>query len=176
MKLSKAVAIMKQTMYNITKIITNERRDCTMPNIKQVAKYILQKKGTLSTLKLQKLCYYCQAWHLAWEDVPLFDEDFEAWANGPVCPTLFQCHKGKFSISADEINVTLDDNTFTNVQKTDIDNVLQFYGDKESHWLSELTHQERPWKETREAAGARPGDVCTKIISKDIMQDYYAGL
>ena len=46
-------------------------------------------------MKLQKLVYYCQAWSLAWDDVPLFDEDFPAWANGPVCPELFDLHHGK---------------------------------------------------------------------------------
>lgn len=147
-----------------------------MVNIKQVAKYILHKVGPISTLKLQKLCYYCQAWYLAWESVPLFNEDFEAWANGPVCPELFQCHRGKFAISEDEINETVSDDTFTDVQKNDMNKVLQYYGEKESHWLSELTHKERPWKETRAEAGAQPGDYCTRVISKEIMQDYYAGL
>ena len=49
-------------------------------------------------MKLQKLVYYCQAWSLAWDDKPLFDEDFEAWANHPVCPELFKHHKGKVYI------------------------------------------------------------------------------
>ena len=31
-----------------------------------VAKYILTKQGMMSTWKLQKLCYYAQAWSLAW--------------------------------------------------------------------------------------------------------------
>lgn len=44
----------------------------------------------MTTMKLEKLTYYCQAWSLAWDDVPLFDEEFEAWANGPVCPQLFE--------------------------------------------------------------------------------------
>ena len=45
-----------------------------MANVFDVAKYILEKLGTLSTMKLQKLCYYCQAWSLVWDDTPLFDE------------------------------------------------------------------------------------------------------
>ena len=147
-----------------------------MANIKQVAKYILQKQGTISTLKLQKLCYYCQARYLAWENVPLFEEDFQAWANGPVCPELFQCHRGKFSISASEIDETIADDTFSDVQKNDMDKVLNYYGEKDPHWLSELTHQERPWKETRANAGVSPGDYCTSVIPKELIQDYYAGL
>ena len=70
-----------------------------MANIISVAKYILEQRGAMTTMKLQKLCYYSQAWSLAWDDKPLFDEDFQAWANGPVCPELFRWHKGKFAIS-----------------------------------------------------------------------------
>lgn len=50
-----------------------------------VAKYILCQCGKMSTWKLQKLCYYAQAWHLAWTGNPIFAEDFQAWSNGPVC-------------------------------------------------------------------------------------------
>ena len=40
----------------------------------------------LTNLKLQKLMYYSQAWHLALRDIPLFNEDFQAWVHGPVLP------------------------------------------------------------------------------------------
>lgn len=47
-----------------------------MANVFDTAKYILEKSGKMSTMKLQKLCYYSQAWALVWDDAPLFDEDF----------------------------------------------------------------------------------------------------
>lgn len=46
-----------------------------MANIFDTAKYILEKSGSMSTMKLQKLCYYSQAWSLVWDDSPLFEED-----------------------------------------------------------------------------------------------------
>ena len=55
---------------------TGERSD-NMANIKQLAKYILDRKGRMTTMKLQKLCYYCQAWSMAWEEIPLIEENFE---------------------------------------------------------------------------------------------------
>ena len=73
-----------------------------MASVLCVANYILRKIGPTTTMKLQKLVYYCQAWSLAWDDKPLFDEDFEAWANGPVCPELFKHHKGKFTLEAED--------------------------------------------------------------------------
>ena len=48
-----------------------------------IAKYILHQRGRMSTMKLQKLCYYAQAWSLVWDDTPLFDEDFSAWRKRP---------------------------------------------------------------------------------------------
>lgn len=54
-----------------------------MANVFDVAKYILVQRGEMSTMKLQKLCYYCQAWSLVWDDKPLFEEEFQAWANVP---------------------------------------------------------------------------------------------
>jgi hypothetical protein len=65
-------------------------------SIVDIAKYILRVKDECTTMKLQKLCYYSQAWTLVWDDIPLFPEDFEAWANGPVSPVLFALHKGMF--------------------------------------------------------------------------------
>lgn len=147
-----------------------------MASIIDVAKYILERKGAMSTMKLQKLCYYSQAWTLAWDEVPLFQEDFQAWANGPVCRELFDFHRGQFLISADDLPQLCGKHNLLITECETIDKVLDFYGDKEGHWLSELTHKERPWKEARQKANALPGDSCSEVITKESMADYYAGL
>ena len=143
-----------------------------MANIFDTAKYILERSGSMSTMKLQKLCYYSQAWSLVWDDSPLFEEDFQAWENGPVCPELFFKTQGKYKVSAsDETggNGDLYDN-----QKDTIDRVLAHYGGHDAQWLSQLTHMEDPWIKAREGmpAGAR----CTNIITKESMALYYGGL
>lgn len=75
-----------------------------MATVFDVAQYILEKTGKISTMKLQKLCYYSQAWALAWTEDPLFSEPFQAWVNGPVCPDLFQLHRGKFMVTSGDIS------------------------------------------------------------------------
>jgi uncharacterized phage-associated protein len=55
-----------------------------MPSVLDVAQYILQRSGGMTTGKLQKLVYYSQAWSLVWDQRPLFNERIEAWANGPI--------------------------------------------------------------------------------------------
>lgn len=144
-----------------------------MAEVFHVARYVLNRAGAMTTMKLEKLVYYCQAWSLAWDGVPLFDEDFQAWANGPVCPELFATHKGLFWLGAEYYN-DYEPYPFTRCQADTMDAVLRGYADKEPQWLSELTHKERPWRETRR--GIKPGEPCDSIISKELMQDYYGGL
>ncbi len=143
-----------------------------MVNIFDVAKYILEKCGTMSTMKLQKLCYYAQAWSLVWDDRPLFEEEFQAWANGPVCEELFQKTKGKFLVTAEDETGGL--GGLTDNQKDTIDEVIAYYAKHNAQWLSRLTHLEAPWKLAR---GALPeGAASTAIISKESMAIYYGGL
>ena len=66
-----------------------------MASVFDVAKYILNKKGRMSPMKLQKLVYYSQCWSLAWDDKPLFNNRIEAWANGPVVRDLYTFHRSK---------------------------------------------------------------------------------
>ena len=136
-----------------------------------VAAYILKKSGALSTMKLQKLVYYCQAWSLVWDEKPLFKENIEAWTNGPVVRELFSYHRGNFEIS--EILIgnpdVLNDN-----QKETIDAVLKFYGDKPAQWLIDLSHSEKPWKEARKDLDI--DEISNRVISIESMAEYYSSL
>ena len=144
-----------------------------MASVFDVAKYILHIKGALSTWKLEKLCYYSQSWELAWTAIPIFGEDFEAWANGPVCPELFHAHQGRYIIAENELPRG-DRNNLTDAQKADIDIVLRDYGDMDPYDLRELSHTEAPWKNAR---GNLPeGARCNNIITKDSMGEYYGSL
>ena len=121
-------------------------------------------------------CCYSQAWSLVWDEEPIFEDDLEAWANGPVCRKLYSVHRGMFRVNAENISDKLCDGDLTEEQKDTIDRVLSYYGDKEAYWLSELTHQERPWKQTRLEAGAAAGEPCSEIITKESIFEYYSGL
>lgn len=143
-----------------------------MASVFDVAKYILKKYGKMSTMKLQKLCYYCQVWSLVWDDTPLFEEDFQAWANGPVCPDLFYFRQGEFSVSYEEMKGNI--NNLVDYQKDTIEKVLEYYGDKNAQWLSQLTHMEDPWKLARD--GLPNGASGNQIITKESMAIYYGGL
>lgn len=54
-----------------------------MVGVFDVAEYVLSEVGYVSTMKLQKLVFYSQAYSLAVLDEPLFSDDFGALINGP---------------------------------------------------------------------------------------------
>ena len=143
-----------------------------MANVFDVAKYVLEKRGTMSAMKLQKLCYYAQAWALVWDDAPLFDEEFEAWANGPVCRELFYKTQGQYSVSADDETGGI--GNLTDNQRDTIDKVLEHYAGHNAQWLSQLTHMEDPWNKAR--ADVPAGESCDRIITKESMALYYGGI
>lgn len=64
-----------------------------MTTANEVADYLItlahERGEEVSNLKLQKLLYYAQAWHLGLYGEPLFPEKFQAWMSGPVIPELF---------------------------------------------------------------------------------------
>ena len=142
-----------------------------MASALDVAAYILEKLGPMTAMKLQKLVYYCQAWSLVWDEAPLFDEPIEAWANGPVVPSLFAVHKGQFTVSSVPGG---DPSRLTPTQRETIDAVLEAYGDKYSQWLSDLTHLEAPWREARQ--GLAEGERGHREIPLSAMADYYGSL
>jgi uncharacterized phage-associated protein len=142
-----------------------------MASVFDVAQYILRRKGQMTTWKLQKLVYYCQAWSLVWDGRALFPERIEAWANGPVCPALYAEHRGQFSIeklACGNVDVLEKD------ERETIDGVLDYYGDKHSQWLSDLTHAEAPWKDAR--GNLPPGMGCQREITLESMLAYYEAL
>lgn len=147
------------------------RKGLVMISALDVAAFILREKGPMTAMKLQKLVYYSQAWSLVWDEEPLFSEDVQAWANGPVVPELFQAHKGRFKIDAipggnpDKLDAK---------QAETVRGVLGYYGDKTSQWLSDLTHLEDPWKNARH--GCPDGASCNTVISLAAMAEYYGSL
>lgn len=140
-----------------------------MANVHDVAAYILSQLGQMSAMKLQKLVYYAQAWHLVWDDEPLFPERIQAWANGPVAYDLYVLHRGKFSVTEWPQG---DPSRLTQAERETIDIVLDTYGHLDGRKLSHLTHSESPWVEARQ--GLPPTARSNAEITQEAMQMYYS--
>jgi uncharacterized phage-associated protein len=142
-----------------------------MASVLDVAAYILQQEPEgMSTWKLQKLVYYCQAWHLVWDEQSLYPEAIEAWANGPVVRELYREHRRAFWIS----ECRGDPNALTDSERETIDAVLEGYGHLSGRQLSHLTHHEPPWIEAR--GDLEPTDRSTNEIRLETMQEFYGAL
>ncbi len=144
-----------------------------MATVFDVAKYILDKYGEMSAMKLQKLIFYSQAMSLVWDDVPLFEEEFEAWAKGPVCRELFNAHKGMFMLKDSKFleSYNPDVSRLNKEQTETIDVVVKSLIDYPPYRLSDMVHQEKPWLDAR--GNCPQGERCSEIIPKTAMQEYY---
>ena len=107
----------------------------------------------ITNLKLQKLLYYEQGFHLAYFGTPLFNEDLEAWIYGPVVPSVYE-HFSKYGrgaitdISSNIIKLTKKD------EEQLFYNVLRVYNKFSASALVEMTHNESPWKTTNVGTGS----------------------
>jgi uncharacterized phage-associated protein len=139
-----------------------------------VANYFLKavdrdSGGSITHLKLQKLVYYAQAWHLVFAEKPMFKCRIEAWIHGPVCPELYSKYASKGYDNLPEPEEPL--KKFLPKELETLEAVWDFYGDYDGKYLEKLTHQEKPWREARK--GLSPGDHCTNEISLATMKEYY---
>ena len=137
-----------------------------------VAAYVLQNVSPITAMKLQKLVYYSQAWHLVWESRPLFADRIEAWPNGPVAPVLYDAHRGEFQVKSGSVGGSpgvLDDG-----ERESIDAVLKFYAGMTAYELSDLTHSEQPWLAARK--GYAHGERCNVEITQAAMAEIYESL
>jgi uncharacterized phage-associated protein len=139
-----------------------------MASANDVAKYILEHQGSISTWKLQKLAYYAQAWHLVWAEKPLFQDRIEAWSNGPVVPALYNQHRGQFSVSKWRKG---DTEKLTQRETKTIDRVLESYGSLSGQQLVWLTHNEAPWLQAREGLAAT--EPSRNQITTESMSAFY---
>jgi uncharacterized phage-associated protein len=141
-------------------------------SVHDVASYILENMSPMTAMKLQKLVYYCQAWHAVWEEEALFSENIEAWANGPVVPQLYDRHRGQFLVTSpwgagESANLS-------ESQKESVGIVLDGYGKLNPQQLSDLTHSEDPWKIARN--GCPADQRCRNDITLDSMVEFYSSI
>ncbi|MCL1932672.1 MAG: DUF4065 domain-containing protein [Candidatus Azobacteroides sp.] len=116
----------------------------------------------ISNMKLQKLLYYQQGFHLAYFGTPLFNEEIEAWMYGPVVPSVYAFYKDfdNQGIKHDEAVITL-----SHKEEALFDEVYKIYGDFSAVGLMNLTHSETPWKETPIAKGS--------VIDHEKMKNFF---
>jgi uncharacterized phage-associated protein len=127
-----------------------------------------RKRGIgLTNLKLQKLLYYSQAWHLALQDRVLFNDAIEAWIHGPVVPSVFKRYRDyRWTVIDCAVVPVPDANAVRHIES-----VLEQYGSYEATQLERLTHRESPWITARK--GLPRDEPSHNVITTESMKDYY---
>ncbi|ARU60484.1 hypothetical protein CBW65_04900 [Tumebacillus avium] len=123
----------------------------------------------ITPLKLQKLCYYAQAWYATWnQSERLFEEEFEHWDHGPANYALFDKYRDyKWQpIDPSDLEDFNPAELFTMQQLETLGEVWEAYGDFTAKRLENLTHQEDPWLQTGS----------NEVISVEAMVQYYSQL
>lgn len=118
----------------------------------------------ISNLKLQKLVYYAQGFHLAMHGSPLFNEEILAWEHGPVVESLYHIYKD-FGSSAIPVPENFNDEVLTTQEKELLKEVFEVYGQFSAWKLRNMTHSEQPWIETKR----------NHPISNEVMAAYFKG-
>ena len=160
--------------YNIGRKVENGKEgEISMFTVFDIANWFLSKEP-MTHKKLQKLCYYAQAWLYVFECNKVSSE-FEAWVHGPVNRKLWNKFRsfGYSNIPCDElkkVSVTIDDPEVLDV----LNSVWETYGEFTGFELENLTHKETPWIEARK--GLENFEPSDRLISKDTMKKYYSDL
>ncbi|MFL0194164.1 Panacea domain-containing protein [Clostridium sp. WILCCON 0269] len=113
-----------------------------------IAEYVLnycenELNKPITNLQLQKFLYYIQGYHLAEYKEPIFDNDIEAWAYGPVVPDVYYCYNANVSkkITGIELGAYIEPK-----DKDLINKVVNKLIDIPVWDLVDKTHKEEPWK------------------------------
>jgi len=143
-----------------------------MPTAKDVSQYMLcltdpDVGEIISNLKLQKLIYYAQGFHLAMHETPLFEEDILAWEHGPVVEDVYQEYK-QYGAGAIPQPEEFDESVFSAIQIELLKEVYEVYGQFSAWKLRNMTHSERPWIETPK------NEVIPHALMKEFFKDYVA--
>ncbi len=130
-----------------------------------IANYFLISQAeddNICPMKIQKLLYYSQGFHLALYDEPLFGEQIEAWTHGPVVPELYYSYKryGRNPIDIPKEESKIDPSTIEF-----LDEIYNVFG-RQSAWdLREATHREPPFQKAEKTP--------SKVIDRKDMAEYF---
>lgn len=139
-----------------------------MSDIIRIATYFLSKEP-MTLHKLQKLSYYAQAWSLKKYHVRLFEDDIEAWLEGPVVPELYHMFK-EHGIDGIPMR-NIDDALYSQDVMETLEFVYNSYGHYSADELEWLSKRELPWRQARESIepweGSRHIITCEHLKSVD---------
>jgi len=155
----------------------------TMTTALEAAKYLVElasrepdEAEPMTNLRVQKLLYYAQGWHLGLFGRPLFADPLQAWENGPVVPTVYEAVKSAVGdMPARPLTLTdLGTAVLPGRDRVFLETIWKKYRTFSATGLKELSHAEPPWIEAR---GAVPeGGVSDAEITAESLGRFFGSL
>lgn len=141
-----------------------------MTTVFDVADWFLAKEA-MTHKKLQKLCYYAQAWSYAICPEAISDSVFEAWVHGPVCRALYNKYR---DYGFGYIPKNNSQPQFSREQTAFLEDVWFTYGNMTANGLEALSHSELPWQKAR--LGLAADELSCNPIDPSDMRDFYRSI
>ena len=134
-----------------------------------------RKEGIhITHLKLQKLVYLVQGWHLDMFDKPAFEEDLYVWQYGPVIETVYAAfrHNGSLPIVDEHPKPGLGCKVYYakgKDMKTALDFVWKIYARKDALLLSAMSHAKgTPWAQAKKRK--------QRVIDKELIKEHFRAI
>jgi uncharacterized phage-associated protein len=143
------------------------------------AKYLIGKSRSaapgseasrMSPLKLQKILFFAQGWHLGIYGKPLFDDPVLAWKFGPVVQDVYATfrHFGDQNIAMTDWHCSTGAQVTDPEDKAFLDRIFAEYAVESASDLVERTHNTDPWLDAW-------GSPLSRVIPLPAMERYFGG-
>ncbi len=136
---------------------------------------VKRNNDPITQLDLQKILYFVEGFHLALREEALFDDEFEAWTNGPVLPSLWRRFRVHGEKPIPKSMTTVRSDIILSTATIDfIEQIWNEYSIYDSGRLVGLTHDRKgPWARVRDNAGIARGEPSEEVIPKEMMAEYF---
>jgi uncharacterized phage-associated protein len=142
-----------------------------------VARYFIVRayedgiEAEMTNMKVQKLLYYSQSLHLVLYDRPLFDEEIQAWRYGPVCPPAYKFYS---EFEANQLPIPNKEESLRSLPdgiKELLEEVWEYFGGYHAYRLSNMTHEEFPWKKARKGLPPQASSTEPIQLQQDLRKE-----
>lgn len=143
---------------------------CTANGVADYLLWFAKEHGDILTpLKLQKLMFYADAWHMVLNDgEELVKQPFEAWVHGPVLRDIyFRFNHYRWNPITQDVSRP----DLSQKLQSFLNDVYKVFGGFSGYELEQLTHQEQPWRAAR--GDLAPDASCTEAIDKKLTRAFY---
>lgn len=139
-----------------------------------VISYIFEQLGEVTPLALQKILYFIQGIYFSKYEIPLFEDNCQAWVHGPVYVVVYNMFSGFRYDPIDDPRFELLKGKSANLEKKErevIDLVVNTFGIYGGKVLEKITHREKPWIDARE--GYAKNEPSQEEIPKEAIKEYF---